>query len=170
MKKERQKTKMNNQVDAFPFENCADIAATGNCSSIVGDGAIGAQSINSIALYAAQGNLGPGAGCPFQAGACSNGFSYYGWLKFFSYVTPCENYGVVVNHFAPIQIDRSFWDGTFKNVQDLIAWLTDVSARQGVCMGKPYSTLTNLMHCYWVVQSPTKNWNDAFTACGSSIL
>uniref|UniRef100_A0A915J9W0 Uncharacterized protein n=1 Tax=Romanomermis culicivorax TaxID=13658 RepID=A0A915J9W0_ROMCU len=70
------------------------------------------------------------------------------------------------DHFAPIQIDRSFWDGTFKNVQDLIAWLTDVSARQGVCMGKPYSTLTNLMHCYWVVQSPTKNWNDAFTACG----
>uniref|UniRef100_A0A915IW60 C-type lectin domain-containing protein n=1 Tax=Romanomermis culicivorax TaxID=13658 RepID=A0A915IW60_ROMCU len=84
----------------YAFESCSDSSTShGNCTVIEKDGAIGSQSINSIWLQnGGYSDFGLLSGCPYQAGACSNGFSFYGWVKFHDYVSPCENFGVYVTN------------------------------------------------------------------------
>uniref|UniRef100_A0A915I6F8 Uncharacterized protein n=1 Tax=Romanomermis culicivorax TaxID=13658 RepID=A0A915I6F8_ROMCU len=86
-------------IAGYAFENCDDSSTHhGNCTVVQRDGAIGSESVNSIILNGGYSDFGKKSGCPYEAGACQKGFSFYGWVKFFAYITPCENYGVYVSN------------------------------------------------------------------------
>lgn len=65
---------------------------------IARDGAIGAESVNSVWIKEGYLDYGPyWYGCPYKNNTCPNGFSLYGWIKFKAYPQSCGDYHVVVS-------------------------------------------------------------------------